>query len=316
MTIKVFYSWQSDTDQKANRYFIRDAVNAAIKQLKKNLELEESIDLDQDTQDTPGSPEIANTILRKINECGIFLPDLTFVARTEKGKSIPNPNVLIELGYAMKVVGPERLIAVMNEAYGAANDGLPFDLAHRRWPIKYHLPAGAEPEARKKVSAQLTKNLENAMSTIINSDVISIQDTHSKLSEMDKELLQLLQKELPSQGRAMEFLRLHDIGVSFDLSRLDELDHFISTWHDAEHEFQHSGMQKRLKNLHSAADEFRYKLSLNIFESHKRDGWFSMELNDFEMRPEKIKRHQELNEQATKVYEMYQDLIRIGRKLQ
>jgi hypothetical protein len=150
----------------------------------------------------------------------------------------------------------------------------------------------------------------------INSDVISIQNTQSKLSDMDKELLQLLKKELPSQGRAMKFLRLHDIGSSFYISELDEIDHFISTWHDAEHEFQHPEMQKRLKDLHTAANDFRYNLSLNIFESHKRDGWFSMELDDFEMRPEKLKLREDLNEQATKVYEMYQDLIRIGRKLQ
>jgi hypothetical protein len=48
---------------------------------------------------------------------------------------------------------------------------------------------------------------------VINSDVISIQNTQSKLSDMDKELLQLLKKELPSKGRAMEFLRRHDIGA-------------------------------------------------------------------------------------------------------
>jgi hypothetical protein len=59
---------------------------------------------------------------------------VTFVGKGEKGRSIPNPNILIELGYAVAKKGWERIICVMNQQYGGPSK-LPFDLQHRRWPI-------------------------------------------------------------------------------------------------------------------------------------------------------------------------------------
>ena len=61
MPIKVFFSWQSDQPQ--NRNFIRSALNAAIKDLRQDLTLDEAhrdIVADQDTQGVPGSPGIAD----------------------------------------------------------------------------------------------------------------------------------------------------------------------------------------------------------------------------------------------------------------
>src|ERR1700737_4836229 len=99
MPIKVFYSWQSDQPQ--NRNFIRSALNAAIKELRQDLSLDEAqrdIVADQDTQDTPGSPAIADTILGKIRAADLFLADLTFIQkdneRTLNKRLSPNPNVM------------------------------------------------------------------------------------------------------------------------------------------------------------------------------------------------------------------------------
>ena len=39
--MKIFWSWQSDTPGKIGRHFVRDALNAAIEQLKQTLEIEE-----------------------------------------------------------------------------------------------------------------------------------------------------------------------------------------------------------------------------------------------------------------------------------
>ena len=91
------------------------------------------------TKDVPGSPDITNTILRKIDECDVFIGDLTFVSKSESGRYFPNPNVLIELGYALKSLSDGRLINVMNTAFGEPEGNLPFDLAHKRWPLQYAL---------------------------------------------------------------------------------------------------------------------------------------------------------------------------------
>ena len=165
----LFYSWQSDKPNKTNRTFIKDAVEKALKNINKSLELEESLRVDQDTKDIPGTPDIANTILKKIEECDLLLSDLTTVAKTEGGKQTPNPNVLIELGYAMKAIGTGRIITVMNEAYGSAEEGLPFDLQHRRWPIRYFLPVNASLKIRKEQKTNLVSQFEIAISAVLNS---------------------------------------------------------------------------------------------------------------------------------------------------
>ena len=82
MPIKVFYSWQSD--QPKNRSFIRSALHAAIKELRQDSTLDEAqrdIVADQDTQDIPGSPGVADAILGKIRLADVFLADLTFIQR-------------------------------------------------------------------------------------------------------------------------------------------------------------------------------------------------------------------------------------------
>ena len=39
--MKIFWSWQSDTDGKTGRFFVRDALEEAIKQLKQPPDVEE-----------------------------------------------------------------------------------------------------------------------------------------------------------------------------------------------------------------------------------------------------------------------------------
>jgi len=59
----IFYSWQSDSDERFNRYFIEDCLKRAIR----NLHREDVSDLmiDRDTKDVPGFIDIGRTILEK-----------------------------------------------------------------------------------------------------------------------------------------------------------------------------------------------------------------------------------------------------------
>jgi len=58
-----------------------------------------------------GSPPIVDTILAKIAACDVFVPDVTFMPASGERRT-PNPNVMIEYGYALKTPGPERIVAV------------------------------------------------------------------------------------------------------------------------------------------------------------------------------------------------------------
>ncbi|WP_444544716.1 hypothetical protein, partial [Shewanella glacialipiscicola] len=60
--MKIFYSWQSDIENKFNRNFIKDCLERAIKQLNQDLKIEDALRLDHDTKDVQGSPDIASTI--------------------------------------------------------------------------------------------------------------------------------------------------------------------------------------------------------------------------------------------------------------
>src|SRR5215831_4318363 len=146
MPIRIFYSWQSDQPQ--NRSFIRSALQLAIKELQQDSALDEAqrdIVADQDTQDVPGSPGVAETILEKIRLADVFVADLTFVQkageRNAPERACPNPNVLLEYGYALHALGEGKIIGVLNEVHGSPKD-LPFDLNHRRWPIRFTLASG------------------------------------------------------------------------------------------------------------------------------------------------------------------------------
>jgi hypothetical protein len=158
---------------------IRDAAKEAIKQIGKDSSLEESPRLDHDTQGVSGMPEIVGTIFKKIENCDVFLADLTFVGKTEEGKLLSNPNVLLELGYAARCIGWERIICVLNEAYGSADD-LIFDVKHRRWPIRYIFESSARSKADAKRT--LSHKIRDAVSSVLASEHQAIEDTISVLT--------------------------------------------------------------------------------------------------------------------------------------
>ncbi|MBU2973049.1 TIR domain-containing protein [Zobellia sp. B3R18] len=130
----IFYSWQSDTDKKENNYLIKKSIEKSIKVLKSDIDLE--LSLDKDTQKLSGSPNIVDSIFKKIENSDIFICDVTlvnenFFSRIIRQKKTPNPNVLVELGYAIHCLGWERIICVINNSICKIED-LPFDIKQNR----------------------------------------------------------------------------------------------------------------------------------------------------------------------------------------
>ncbi|UCI19919.1 nucleotide-binding protein [Mesorhizobium sp. B2-1-8] len=177
--MKIFWSWQSDTHQASGRHFVRGVLTDLAKELsgvegavdaeRPEFESDEQealpadkdrIEIDHDTLNVGGSPIIAETILRKIREAAVFVADVTPICITlGAGKRVPNPNVMIELGFALEVLGHERIVLVMNGAEGGSVRNLPFDLGHWRFPAVYKLSKDSTEEYRKKVAAELKQSL-------------------------------------------------------------------------------------------------------------------------------------------------------------
>lgn len=130
----IFWSWQSDSDSAANRNFIQDCLEKAGKRVGKASST--IIEVDRDTKGVGGTPNISETILQKIAAADVFVWDASL--STKSPRPAPNPNVLFELGFAVALLGWQRVIGVFNEVEGAPTS-LPFDLLHRRWPITYSL---------------------------------------------------------------------------------------------------------------------------------------------------------------------------------
>jgi hypothetical protein len=168
--MKIFYSWQSDSDAKLNRYFILNALEA----VSKNCRKEGLFDLyiDQATREEPGSPNISDTIFKKIDGSNLFIADISIINPNSKERKTPNPNVLIESGYAIKKLGFKNTIFIFNCYYGNLND-LPFDIRQNR--ILSYCFDGSNKE---EVANSLIKDLTIAIITIekksISSDKIEI----------------------------------------------------------------------------------------------------------------------------------------------
>jgi hypothetical protein len=161
----VFYSWQSDLPNPANRGLIQSALEAAAEKITADDSIAVEPVIDRDTQGVPGSPDIASTIFAKISAADLFVGDVSIVAGQPGHRRAPNPNVLIELGYALKALGSERVILVFNKFYGDLNE-LPFDLRTRRILV-YEMPEVAEraPE-RKRLAEQFEAALRAAMGSL------------------------------------------------------------------------------------------------------------------------------------------------------
>ncbi|CAM3163316.1 hypothetical protein [Asticcacaulis taihuensis] len=158
----IFWSWQSDLDPRVTRNLIREALAGAIAEL--DAELEERHELTSDTMGVAGSPDIVATILAKIDAAKVFVGDVTPIAFSAGGKALANPNVLIELGYAKRAIGLERVVLVWNTAFpGATIENLPFDMRGRRAPMAFHLPTGATTADLRTAREGLRNQLREAL---------------------------------------------------------------------------------------------------------------------------------------------------------
>ncbi|BAV48063.1 Uncharacterized protein MLTONO_3160 [Mesorhizobium loti] len=177
--MKIFWSWQSDTPGKTGRHFIRQALSDAIEALRAAEDIEEpsereakdALHLDHDRQGVSGSPDLARTILEKIDQSAVFVADVSpvsIVAASDgaeggrREKRNMNPNVAIELGYALRALSDRSVVMVLNTHYGDRSY-LPFDLAHKAGPIQFNLAPDAEKKTRESVAAELKGSLVAAL---------------------------------------------------------------------------------------------------------------------------------------------------------
>ena len=159
MECRIFYSWQTDLPNATNRGFIQSALETAAKSIRDDESIKIEPVIDRDTMGVPGAPDIADTIFTKIDNSQIFVADVSIINNKGKSRKAPNPNVLVELGYAIKSLELDRIIMIMNTTFGNP-ELLPFDLRMRR-VVTYELLEAQEDRSieRKRLSSILEQGI-------------------------------------------------------------------------------------------------------------------------------------------------------------
>lgn len=182
----IFYSWQSDLPNNSNWTFIENCLSLATKELKALKPISIMIDIDRATRDDTGSPDITESIFTKITNSSVFVADVSIVNGSSDGRKTPNPNVLIELGYAARTLGWEKIICICNTDFGAL-ENLPFDLRNRR-VMPYSLKDKDKAEVKKSLANTIKRSIVEMKSKGILTD--KILDFLKK--EIDQEMLMLI----------------------------------------------------------------------------------------------------------------------------
>ena len=159
---------------RKTRSTIRWALERAVRNLNRGGTLEEALRVDQDTDEVAGWPDIAATILAKIERCELFVADITPINGPDpEARLTPNPNVMLELGYALATgMGRTRIVCIVNDGYVPEGDlsRLPFDVRGGR-PLSFTLQdpserraeKGREDPLRTAARADLARALERAL---------------------------------------------------------------------------------------------------------------------------------------------------------
>ncbi|GAA3842866.1 hypothetical protein AFIC_003009 [[Pseudomonas] carboxydohydrogena] len=181
--MKIFWSWQSDRDPKLHHYFVRDALKDACKLIAIDPDYEEAErpEVDHDTKNVAGTPDITKTILEKIAGAHVFVADMTPVGTTDPSvlqpdtpaekrsdpKYLQNPNVMSELGYAEHALSQGRIVLVANGAHYPGPVALPFDWRHRSGAKVYILRDGATKEEIKAEQKRFAEVLKSCIMPIL-----------------------------------------------------------------------------------------------------------------------------------------------------
>lgn len=202
----IFYSWQSDLPNDNNRSLIKSSIEKAVKNLKKKAI---SISADRDTEGKTGTPDIVETIFNKIDKSDIFIADISTINKDSTTRKTPNPNVLLELGYAAKSIGWERVFCIMNSDYGTYED-IPFDLRTRR--IFSYSPSKKD---KSDIKNEIAKIIQKMVEALILNDMLPRQNSEI---EETKEHLYCILKE----GITRAWKSYYNYKIDIDTANADE----------------------------------------------------------------------------------------------
>lgn len=196
--------------------FIENCLALAIKKLSSLEPISVELTIDKATRETSGSPDITESIFNKISRSSVFIADISIINSSSKNaRKSPNPNVLIELGYAARTLGWEKIICIYNTDYGSFDD-LPFDLRNRRV-----MPYSIKGENKSDIKKDVAKQIENAIQEMQHKGILTDKIVDFLKKEIDQEIL----------GLVSHFIRfVNKAGVKSDFFR--DIQDFLGYTHE------------------------------------------------------------------------------------
>ena len=155
MDLRLFFSWQSDTDSKKldQTKFIKTCIKSAIANVNRELKYV-NIEYQEGVKGVSGAPDIVPEIEDRISKCHIFIGDLTFINKESiiikflkrfgiKHKITPNPNVIRESSLFMaRPLMKYQGFYVLNSVFGNPVEDesqMFFDQRGKRFPLSFAL---------------------------------------------------------------------------------------------------------------------------------------------------------------------------------
>ena len=185
MKVNIFYSWQSDLPNAKNRNLIETCLKKAIKLLENEIDEVSEISIESDSRNDTGTPNLVESIFEKIETCDILVADLSIINAESNCRPTPNPNVLLEVGFAAKAISWSNILCIYNCEYGKV-ELLPFDIRTRK-PIIYNTLEGI---SESKVA--LTKVFKAQIKDIIFSRIVDKKEYLSTKRNIDLAMQSIL----------------------------------------------------------------------------------------------------------------------------
>jgi hypothetical protein len=198
MILKVFFSWQSETDLQGlkNKEFLLMCINSVINDINAKKKIKGArLKLYEGLERIPGNAEVAKQMFEQIDQCNIFIGDFTVAQKIcDRYKNLvnkhglyfrytPNCNVYGEYNRALgkNTSFWQQVVLIMNKVNGDPHEDaqvIPFDTRERRFPITYELTDYSK-EGQEIGKKKLIPVLEDAIMKSANAALVNIGEQFS-----------------------------------------------------------------------------------------------------------------------------------------
>ena len=154
---KIFFCYQSDYDKSYE--ICNELLKEIVNEINSNYITIEPIEIEKASGHGEGAVKIDSNLIKKIKKSVIFFADVTPVLifdEDSKNKAYPNPNVCIEVGYALNSKTADRVVLFKYEREDYKDVNFPFDIDKNR-----RIMGSDKAKLKTDIKNELTEILSN-----------------------------------------------------------------------------------------------------------------------------------------------------------